>query len=83
MKRFSAWANELASQGETLVFVGFNAPFDWSFVNYYFHKYLGRNPFGFTALYIKAYYMGDRLHVVANPVQPSVGRRQAEAAWRP
>jgi hypothetical protein len=41
-----------------LVFVGFNAPFDWSFVNYYFHKYLGSNPFGFSSLDIKAYYMG-------------------------
>ena len=40
------------------VFVGFNAPFDWSFVNYYFHRYLGDNPFGFTALDIKALYMG-------------------------
>jgi DNA polymerase III epsilon subunit-like protein len=58
MQQFSAWAESLARQEETLVFVGFNAPFDWSFVNYYFHKYLGRNPFGFAALDIKAYYMG-------------------------
>ncbi|MBV7481126.1 hypothetical protein KW839_26400 [Pseudomonas sp. PDM31] len=40
------------------VFVGFNAPFDWSFVNYYFHRYLGENPFGFAALDIKSMYMG-------------------------
>jgi len=26
-------------------------------VNYYFHKYVGDNPFGFAALDIKAYYM--------------------------
>ncbi|MGU1851259.1 hypothetical protein ACSEUW_30860, partial [Pseudomonas aeruginosa] len=26
--------------------------------NYYFHKYSGANPFGFTALDMKAYYMG-------------------------
>jgi hypothetical protein len=38
--------------------VGLNAPFDWSFVNYYFLKYLGVNPFGFTALDIKALFMG-------------------------
>jgi DNA polymerase III epsilon subunit-like protein len=38
--------------------VGFNAPFDWSFVNYYFHRFAGKNPFGFTALDIKALYMG-------------------------
>lgn len=40
------------------VFVGFNAPFDWSFVNYYFHLYLGENPFGFSALDTKALFMG-------------------------
>ena len=40
------------------VFVGFNASFDWSFVNWYFHKFLGENPFGYTALDIKSYYMG-------------------------
>jgi hypothetical protein len=28
------------------------------FVNDYFHRYLGRNPFGHTALDIKAFYMG-------------------------
>ena len=58
MGQFAAWAENLKSPGGTLVFVGLNAPFDWSFVNYYFYKYLGRNPFGFTALDIKAYYMG-------------------------
>jgi inhibitor of KinA sporulation pathway (predicted exonuclease) len=38
--------------------VGFNAPFDWMFVADYFDRYLGRNPFGHSALDIKAYYMG-------------------------
>ena len=40
------------------VFVGLNAPFDWTFVNYYFLKYHDQNPFGFTALDIKALFMG-------------------------
>lgn len=40
------------------IFVGFNASFDWAFVNWYFHSYLGSNPFGFAALDIKAFYMG-------------------------
>jgi DNA polymerase III epsilon subunit-like protein len=46
------------SQGVCPVFVGFNAGFDWSFVNWYFHKFLGKNPFGAAPLDIKAYYMG-------------------------
>ena len=58
MNAFEAWAKGLAGPDDVLVFVGFNAPFDWSFVNYYFHRFVGANPFGFTALDIKALYMG-------------------------
>lgn len=59
MHRFRDWLKDLVDRDSVLVFVGFNAPFDWSFINYYFHKFLGENPFGFTALDIKAYYMGS------------------------
>jgi DNA polymerase III epsilon subunit-like protein len=59
MAAFGAWLETLGGPEDNLVFVGLNAPFDWSFVNYYFHRYLGRNPFGFTALDIKAFYMGS------------------------
>jgi DNA polymerase III epsilon subunit-like protein len=58
MTAFAAWVQSIVRETDTPVFVGFNAPFDWSFINYYFHKFLGRNPFGFAALDIKAYYMG-------------------------
>ena len=57
MSRFRDWIGEVAGDGVP-VFVGFNAPFDWSFVNYYFHIFTGDNPFGFTALDIKALWMG-------------------------
>ena len=55
---FAAWIAEAAGDAGEPVFVGFNAAFDWSFVNYYFHRFAGANPFGFTALDIKALYMG-------------------------
>lgn len=58
MKRFSSWVADAIGSNGVPVFVGFNAPFDWSFVNYYFHRFAKANPFGFTALDIKAYYMG-------------------------
>lgn len=58
MTQFAAWVRSLARNDEALVFVGFNAPFDWSFINYYFHRFLGENPFGFSALDIKSLYMG-------------------------
>ena len=58
MQRFGKWLRGLRAVGGPLVFVGLNAPFDWSFINYYFHRFAGGNPFGHTALDIKAYYMG-------------------------
>lgn len=58
MKKFQEWVTEVAGNDSTPVFVGLNASFDWSFVNYYFHRYLQSNPFGFAALDIKALYMG-------------------------
>jgi DNA polymerase III epsilon subunit-like protein len=58
MAKFETWLLEEAAPGKLPVFVSFNAPFDWMFVNDYFHRYLGRNPFGHSALDIKAFYMG-------------------------
>jgi len=58
MKGFGMWLSEIVPADHVPVFVGFNAPFDWSFINYYFHKFTRANPFGFSALDIKAYYMG-------------------------
>ena len=58
MNRFQEWITEQLNSNETPVFVGLNAPFDWSFINYYFLYFLKSNPFGFTALDIKALYMG-------------------------
>jgi DNA polymerase III epsilon subunit-like protein len=57
MSLFHNWVCDV-SKGLKPIFVGFNSPFDWSFINYYFHKYIGENPFGFTALDIKSMYFG-------------------------
>jgi ribonuclease T len=58
MKAFADWLKSVEGEDGSVIFVGFNAPFDWSFVNYYFHRFRGKNPFGFAALDIKALYMG-------------------------
>lgn len=57
MKSFREWV-EREAVGKKPVFVGFNACFDWQFVNWYFLTYDVRNPFGFSGIDIKSYYMG-------------------------
>ena len=57
MRTFKDWLERAAGKRK-LVFVGFNAAFDWSFVNYYFHFYTKNNPFGIGGVDIKSYYMG-------------------------
>ena len=58
MQAFADWVKRVVPAGHRAVFVALNAPFDWMFINDYFHRYLGCNPFGHSALDIKAYYMG-------------------------
>lgn len=58
MAEFEAWVRAEVPDGAVPVFVAFNAGFDWMFVADYFHRFLGRNPFGHAPLDIKAYYMG-------------------------
>lgn len=57
LQRLEAWLGEVGGSRQP-VFVGFNAPFDWMFVADYFERFLGRNPFGISALDLKSYYMG-------------------------
>ena len=57
MHRFTEWVDATA-RGSRPVFVALNAPFDWMFVADYFHRYTGRNPFGHSALDLKALFMG-------------------------
>jgi DNA polymerase III epsilon subunit-like protein len=58
MENLADWVSRVTPMGADPVFCAFNAPFDWMFVNDYFHRYLGYNPFGHKALDIKALYMG-------------------------
>ena len=75
MQRFETWLLEVLPEGQHPLFVGFNAPFDWMFVNDYFHRFLGHNPFGHTAIDIKAYYMGLAKVPWAETTMQYLGRR--------
>jgi DNA polymerase III epsilon subunit-like protein len=57
MAQFESWIESLGT-GQRPILVGFNVPFDWMFVADYFHRHLGRNPFGHSPIDIKGVYMG-------------------------
>ncbi len=56
MEKFANWI-EYNSHGRP-VFISDNPAFDWQFINYYFHSFLGKNPFGFSARRIGDLYCG-------------------------
>lgn len=58
MRQFSDWVVQTTPAGQRPVFVALNAAFDWMFLADYFDRYLGSNPFGHSALDIKAVFMG-------------------------
>jgi DNA polymerase III epsilon subunit-like protein len=58
MRDFARWAKEGNARCGPPVFVAYNAPFDWMFVQAYFQRYEIENPFGHTALDMKALAMG-------------------------
>jgi len=56
MQRFAAWIHR-CGQGRP-VFVSDNNGFDWQFVNWYFHHFMGRNPFGHSSMNLGSLYKG-------------------------
>lgn len=58
MDGFAQWLRKVTPIDHRPIFVALNAPFDWMFVNDYFVRYLHYNPFGHSALDIKALFMG-------------------------
>ena len=53
---FDFWLKKIV--GEQPVFVSDNPAFDWMWICIGFHKYLGKNPFGWSARRISDYYAG-------------------------
>ena len=53
---FADWLASLGSR--RLVFISDNNGYDWQFVNWYFHHFLGQNPFGFSSQNLGSLYKG-------------------------
>jgi hypothetical protein len=57
MAAFAGWIAEQCPEGRA-TFVSDNPAFDWQFINYYLHRYVGTNPFGFSGRRIGDLYAG-------------------------
>lgn len=58
MQQFDAWLAEVVPFDRTPIFCAYPLAFDWMFVAYYFQRFLGRNPFGYSGFDFKSFYMG-------------------------
>ena len=56
MQRFATWLGTLG--GGQPIFVSDNNGFDWQFVCWYFHHFIGKNPFGFSSQNLGSLYKG-------------------------
>jgi hypothetical protein len=56
MERFEQWLK--ANTTGRPMFIADNNGFDWQFINWYFHHFLGRNPFGFSSTNLGSLYKG-------------------------
>lgn len=56
MERFAEWVRQHG--GRRPIFISDNNGFDWSFINYYFHRYLEANPFGHSSQNLGSLYKG-------------------------
>ncbi len=87
MSNFESWITE-NSKGRP-IFISDNLAFDWMFIAYYFHKFIGKNPFGFSGRRIGDLYCGMQKDSFAkwkhlrktahthHPVDDAVGNAEA------
>ena len=87
MNRFAQWLTG-NSQGKPF-FISDNNGFDWQFINWYFHHFTGRNPFGHSSTNLGSLYKGMVKDVFVNfkhlrrtehthdPVEDAIGNAEA------
>jgi len=56
MAGFQAWLGEHCR--DRPIFISDNNGYDWQFINWYFHHFIGENPFGFSSMNLGSFYKG-------------------------
>ena len=56
MNKFAAWIESISN--DRPLFISDNNGYDWQFVNWYFHHFIGKNPFGHNSLNLGSLYKG-------------------------
>ncbi len=92
MTAFAAWLKQHVPKRP--MFIADNNGFDWSFINWYFHHFVGTNPFGHSSTNLGSLYKGlvkdvtksfKHLRKTAhthNPVDDALGNAEALLAMR-
>lgn len=57
MEGFANWLKENCKSTKPM-FIADNNGFDWQFINWYFHHFIGDNPFGFSSTNLGSLYKG-------------------------
>jgi DNA polymerase III alpha subunit (gram-positive type) len=65
MHDFETWI-KMVSNGSRVILVTDNPYFDSAYLNYYFHAYVGRNPFGFSSFSLTSFYKGHQKNMKAS-----------------
>jgi hypothetical protein len=73
MQAFLNWIN-FNSKGKP-IFISDNPCFDWQWINYYFHTFIGHNPFGFSGRRIGDLYCGMTRNTDLNQEWKSLYRK--------
>jgi hypothetical protein len=95
IEMFARWLSE-NSKGRP-IFISDNPAFDWQWINWYFHTYIGKNPFGFSGRRMGDLYCGMKMDAGLNaewkrrfrktkhdhnPVNDAIGNAEALLAMK-
>ena len=87
MTEFRTWIKEISK--DRPIFISDNNGFDWMFICWYFHHFLGENPFGFSSQNLGSMYKGlvkdtfqtfkhlRKTKHTHNPVDDAIGNAEA------